>query len=96
MCAPRPVFISGGATNGDGWVDAKGMFMAEVAAGPVYKLLGAADLGSTAMPPVGKALDAGALAFRQHEQGHTMEPNWPYFLKFAQRYLQAPPPKKGK
>ena len=23
MCAPRPVFISAGATNGDGWVDAK-------------------------------------------------------------------------
>src|SRR6202034_2680194 len=22
MCAPRPVFISGGATEGDGWVDA--------------------------------------------------------------------------
>jgi hypothetical protein len=28
LCAPRPVFISGGATNGDGWVDAKGMFLA--------------------------------------------------------------------
>jgi uncharacterized membrane protein len=39
LCAPRPVFISGGATKGDGWVDAKGMFMA-AAAGPVYKLLG--------------------------------------------------------
>ena len=24
LCAPRPVFIGAGATNGDGWVDAKG------------------------------------------------------------------------
>jgi hypothetical protein len=30
LCAPRPVFISAGATNGDGWVDAKGMFLAGV------------------------------------------------------------------
>src|SRR5213079_2981498 len=40
LCAPRPVFIGAGATNGDGWVDAKGMFLAAAAAGPVYKLLG--------------------------------------------------------
>ena len=40
MCAPRPVFISDGATPGDGWVDAKGIFMAAAAAEPVYQLLG--------------------------------------------------------
>ena len=34
LCAPRPVFISGGATKGDGWVDAKGMFMAAAARRP--------------------------------------------------------------
>ena len=28
LCAPRPVFISAGAIDGDGWVDAKGMFLA--------------------------------------------------------------------
>src|SRR5205085_5160763 len=48
LCAPRPVFISGGSLEeGDGWVDAKGMFMAAVAAGPVYKLLGKKDMGTT-------------------------------------------------
>ena len=36
LCAPRPIFISGGATSGDGWVDAKGMFLAAAGAGPVY------------------------------------------------------------
>jgi len=34
LCAPRPVFISGGA-KGDGWVDAKGMFLARWAPGQV-------------------------------------------------------------
>ena len=37
LCAPRPVFVSAGSTEGgDGWVDARGMFLAEVGAGPVY------------------------------------------------------------
>jgi len=27
--------------------------------------------------------DSGALAYRQHDQGHTPGPNWPYFLDFA-------------
>src|SRR5205809_180306 len=30
LCAPRPVFLSAGATRGDGWVDAKGTFLAGV------------------------------------------------------------------
>jgi hypothetical protein len=51
MCAPRPTFISYGAASGQGaegtWVDQKGSFMAAVAAGPVYKLLGKKDLGTT-------------------------------------------------
>src|SRR5213079_753464 len=33
LCAPRPVFISSGAVQGDGWVDAKGMFLAGAHAG---------------------------------------------------------------
>jgi hypothetical protein len=87
LCAPRPVFISGGAIQGDGWVDAKGMFLATVAAGPVYRLLGKKDLGTTEFPPIGTAMIDGDLAFRQHEGGHFPGPNWPTFLKFASRYL---------
>ncbi|HEV2499211.1 MAG TPA: acetylxylan esterase [Terriglobia bacterium] len=89
MCAPRPVFISGGATKGDGWVDARGMFMAAAAASPVYDLLGKKGLESTAFPPIGTPLLSGDLAFRQHHQGHTDLPNWPWFIKFASRYLKA-------
>jgi hypothetical protein len=52
LCAPRPVFVSGGATDkGDGWVDAKGMFLAEAGANPVYRLLGGKGLGTDIFPP---------------------------------------------
>ncbi|MGB6687895.1 MAG: hypothetical protein WBE76_08640 [Terracidiphilus sp.] len=91
LCAPRPVFISGGATEGDGWVDAKGMFLAAVGAGPVYKLLGKKDLGTTVFPPIETPLIDGDIAFRQHSGGHTPGPNWPTFITFAGRYLHAPP-----
>jgi hypothetical protein len=90
LCAPRPVFISGGATEGDGWVDAKGMFLAAAGAGPVYKLLGKKDLGTTTFPPIETTLIDGDIAFRQHTGGHTPGPNWPTFLTFASRYLHAP------
>ena len=87
LCAPRPVFISGGATNGDGWVDAKGMFLAAAGAGPVYRLLGKKDLGTTEFPPIETALVDGDVAFRQHSAGHTDGPNWPFFLDFAGKHL---------
>ena len=66
LCAPRPVFISAGATNGDGWVDAKGMFLAGAGAGPVYKLLGKKDLGTNVFPAVETGLMDGDISFRQH------------------------------
>jgi len=37
-------------------VDAKGMFLGAVFAGPVYKLLGKRDLGTTEFPPMETAL----------------------------------------
>ena len=86
LCAPRPVFISAG-DKGDGWVDAKGMFMAAAAAGPVYKLLGKRDLGVTEFPAIETALIDGDIAYRQHSGGHTPGPNWPTFLEFASRHL---------
>ncbi len=89
MCAPRPVFISGGSLDSEErWIDPRGMFMAAVAAGPVYRLLGKKDLGTTDFPPMGTALIDGDIAFRQHSAGHTPGPNWPTFLEFASRYLR--------
>ena len=89
LCAPRPIFISSGA-KGDGWVDAMGMFMAGVHAGPVYKLLGKRDLGTTEFPPLETGLMDGEIAFRQHSAGHTPAPNWPVFLAFAERHFGKP------
>ncbi|MBC8137095.1 MAG: endo-1,4-beta-xylanase, partial [Fibrella sp.] len=92
LCAPRPVFIGSGSPQVEGnWVDAKGMFLGGVGAGPVYKLLGKKDMGTTEMPPIETPLIDGEIAFRQHAGGHTNAPNWATFLTFASRYIKATP-----
>ena len=92
LVAPRPIFIGGGAlltdpvyVPGDAWQDAQGMFMAAVAASPVWDLLGAKGLGTSTFPPMGTFIDSGDVAFRQHQYGHTPAPNWPYFIEFADK-----------
>ena len=62
-----------------------------VAAGPVYRLLGKKDLGTSEFPPMETAIIDGDIAFRQHSGGHTTGPNWPTFIAFASRYLKASP-----
>lgn len=91
LCAPRPIFISSGSQQVEGgWVDAKGMFLGAVGAGPVYILLGKKDLGTTDFPPMETPLIDGDISFRQHSGGHTTGPNWPTFLIFASRYIKGP------
>jgi lysophospholipase L1-like esterase len=95
LCAPRPTFISYGVPEkGDArWLDHQGSFMAAIAAQPVFRLLGAKDLGRSddyhteKMPPVNVGLLAGQLAWRQHDGGHTDAPNWKYFIPWADRFL---------
>jgi hypothetical protein len=101
LCAPRPIFISYGASTGPGaegqWVDQRGSFMAAVAAGPVYWLLGKKDLGTSEYPQIETALTDGEIAFRQHKGGHTTGPNWPTFLAWADRYIKvSPSPASGR
>ena len=99
LCAPRPVFISYGVPEkGDAlWLDQQGSFMAAVAAQPVFRLLGAKDLGRSddyraeKMPPVNVGLLDGALAWRQHDGGHTDGPNWRYFIPWAKEQLGLQP-----
>ena len=73
--------------------------MATVAAGPVYRLLGAKDLGtsddymSEKMPAVNTGLLEGALAWRQHDGGHTDGPNIEHFAKWANAHFQRIPAK---
>ena len=95
LCAPRPVFVSYGVPEqGDAlWLDQQGSFMATIAAQPVFRLLGAKGLGrsddyrSEKMPPVGEGLLDGALAWRQHDGGHTDGPNWRHFIPWANEQL---------
>nr|WP_253930683.1 acetylxylan esterase [Lewinella sp. W8] len=96
LCAPRPVFVSYGIPEkGDAeWLDQKGSYMATIAAGVAYKLLGAKDLGvsndywSEKMPAVNTGLLEGELAWRQHDGGHTDQPNVQYFIPWAERFMQ--------
>ena len=87
LCAPRPVFISSGSPQVEGqWIDAKGMFLAGVHAGPVYKLLGKKDLGMVEFPKLGTTLTNGEIAFRQHAGGHSTGPNWSTWIAWACKY----------
>jgi hypothetical protein len=87
LCAPRPVYVNGGLT--DQWSDPKGEFLALVAAGPVYRLVGAKDLGIAEMPPLDEPVTSGHLAFHYHSSGHSAVPaDWKAFLDFAQRHFQ--------
>jgi hypothetical protein len=96
MCAPRPIFISHGIPErGDAqWLDHQGSFMAAIAAQPVYRLLGAKDLGRSddykteKMPAVLVSMLDGQLAWRQHDGGHTDAPSWKYFIPWADRMLK--------
>jgi hypothetical protein len=95
LAAPRLTFISYGVPEkGDAkWLDQMGSYMATVAAGSVFKLLGAKDIGVSndyekeKMPPVLTGLMDGELAWRQHDGGHTDAPNFKYFISWAGKFL---------
>ncbi|MEZ4902302.1 MAG: acetylxylan esterase [Spirosomataceae bacterium] len=96
LCAPRLTFVSYGIPEkGDAkWLDQKGSFMATVAAGSAFKLLGAKDLGLSndylkeEMPPYNTDLLEGHLAWRQHDGGHTDFPNMKHFIAWANKFLK--------
>ncbi|GGB41704.1 hypothetical protein GCM10011380_33990 [Sphingomonas metalli] len=101
LVAPRLAFVSYGVPEaGDAlWLDQQGSYMATVAAGRAWTLLGAHDLGrgndyrAALLPPVGTALLDGELAWRQHDGGHTDGPNMPYFLRWADAKIGHRPPR---
>lgn len=96
LCAPRPTFISYGIPEkGDAkWLDQQGSYMATVAAGSVFKLLGAKDIGVSndytkeKMPPYNTNMLDGELAWRQHDGGHTDAPNMKHFIPWANKFLK--------
>ena len=98
LCAPRLTFISYGIpARGDAkWLDQQGSYMATVAAGPVFRLLGARDIGekenyhTANMPPVNTGLLDGELAWRQHDGGHEDRSNMKHFIEWANKLLVTP------
>ena len=100
LCAPRQTFISYGIPEkGDAaWLDQQGSYMATVAAGPVYRLLGARDLGvhedyrRAKMPAYNTGLLDGELAWRQHDGGHEDRSNMSYFISWANGLFHRAPP----
>jgi len=99
LCAPRLTFISYGIPEkGDaGWLDQQGSYMATVAAGPVFRLLGARDIGDqrdyrvAKMPPYNTGLLEGELAWRQHDGGHEDRSNMSYFISWANKLIHYAP-----
>lgn len=87
LIAPRPLLLQTG--DQDYWSDPKGEFLAEVAAGPVYRLLGKDDLGTDQWPAAGEAI-LHTMGYEMHHGGHgTVPSDWDVFLKFLERHFQA-------
>ena len=85
--APRPLLLQTG--DKDFWSDPKGEFLAAVAAGPVYTLLGKEALGTTQMPPAGTPI-LHTLGYVMHDGGHgTIPSDWDLFLRFMQMHFRS-------
>ena len=85
LMAPRPVLLQTG--DKDFWSDPKGEFLAAVAAGPVYRLLGKQGLDTDQMPAAGSPI-LHTIGYFMHAGGHgTIPSDWDQFLAFMQMHL---------
>jgi len=85
LIAPRPLLLQTGST--DNWSDPKGEFLAAVAAGPVYKLLGKDPL-DTDVWPAAKQPILHDLSYYMHDGGHGMVPtDWDIYIDFLKMHL---------
>jgi len=83
--APRPLLLQTG--NTDYWSDPKGEFLAAVAAGPVYKLLGKDALDTEVWPGANEPI-LHDLSYFMHDGGHGMVPgDWNVYVEFLKMHL---------
>jgi len=86
LIAPRPVYITG--AEDDRWGDPKGEFLACIAAGPVYRLLGRQDLGTSEMPALDQPI-MHTIAYHIRTGKHAVTAfDWDQFLAFADMHLR--------
>jgi hypothetical protein len=85
LVAPRPLLLQTG--NTDYWSDPKGEFLAGVAAGPVYKLLGKDPLDTDTLPAAKEPV-LHDIGYYMHDGGHGMiESDWAVYVRFLQMHL---------
>jgi hypothetical protein len=84
LIAPRPVLLQTG--DKDFWSDPKGEFLAAVAAGPVFKLLGSQSLETNEMPSAGTPI-LNRLGYYMHSGGHgALPPDYTVFMDFINKW----------
>jgi len=85
LLAPRPLLLQTGDT--DYWSDPKGEFVAAVAAGPVYDLLGKKGLETDEWPPPGTPI-LNDLGYYMHSGGHGALPaDYDIFIDFIKMHF---------
>ncbi len=93
LMAPRPLLLQTG--DADGWSDPKGEFLAAVAAGPVYNLLGEKALGTDIMPASGVPI-LNDLGYFMHAGGHgTLPGDYKIFIEFIKKHFFTPKSPRG-
>jgi hypothetical protein len=86
LSAPRPLYVT--AAEDDRWADPRGEFLAEVAASPVYELLGKQGIGTQTMPGLHQPI-MHTLGFHIRAGKHDVTAyDWDQFLKFADLRLR--------
>jgi len=85
LIAPRPLYLATG--EDDKWSDPRGEFLSAVAAGPVYRLLGRTDLGTTEMPPLNQPI-MHDIGYHYRTGRHAVTDfDWEQALKFMDLHL---------